>query len=91
MKGKRMRKISVLLLGISSTPLLGEEGNLGLMLGAKAGFYQTGGNLFADKNLQGGGLTLKLIPDDFGKAHASESWLGGIGWMLSLDLDNLRG
>ncbi len=86
-----MRKISVLLLGISSTPLLGEEGNLGLMLGAKAGFYKTGGNLFADKNLQGGGLTLKLIPDDFGKAHASESWLGGIGWMLSLDLDNLQG
>lgn len=86
-----MRKISILLLGISFTPLHGEEGNLGLMLGAKAGFYQTGGNLFADKNLQGGGLTVKLIPDDFGEARASESWAGGIGWMLSLDLDNLRG
>lgn len=88
-----MRIIFALLLSITLTPwqAKAEEGNLGLMLGAKAGFYQTGGNLFADKNLQGGGLTVKLIPDDFGEARASPSWLGGIGWMLSLDLDNLRG
>jgi hypothetical protein len=86
-----MRKISALLLGISFTPLHAEEGKLGLMLGAKAGVYQASGNLFADKSLQGGGLTVKLIPDDFGEARAQESWLGGIGWMLSFDLDNLSG
>jgi hypothetical protein len=86
-----MRKISALLFGISLNPLYADEGKLALMLGAKAGVYQTSGNLFADKNLRGGGLTVKLIPDDFGKARASESWTSHIGWMLSLDLDNLHG
>lgn len=86
-----MHKVLALLLAISFAPLHAEEGNLGLMLGAKAGFYQTSGNLFADKNLQGGGVTVKLIPDDFGKPRGSESWTSNFGWMLSLDLDNLRG
>jgi hypothetical protein len=87
----RMRTIFFLLFGISLAPLKAEERNLGLMLGAKAGFYQTSGNLFADKNLQGGGLTLKLIPDDFGNASLQDSWTSEIGWMLSLDVDRLSG
>ncbi|HYX31903.1 MAG TPA: hypothetical protein VE954_02225 [Oligoflexus sp.] len=86
-----MRTILCLLLVISFGSLRAEESALGLMLGAKAGVYQTSGNLFADKTLQGGGITLKLIPDDFGKAGDYASWIGGLGWMLSLDLDNLSG
>ncbi|WP_141735623.1 hypothetical protein [Oligoflexus tunisiensis] len=86
-----MRMIPGLLLVISFHSVHAEEGTLGLMLGVKAGMYHTSGNLFADKTLQGGGLTLKLIPDDFGQAGDHVSWAGGIGWMLSLDIDNLSG
>lgn len=86
-----MRKISCLLLCSSFSVLNAEERKLSLLLGAKAGMYQIGGNLFADKNLRAGGLTLKLIPDDFGQAIADGGWTQNFGWMLSLDVDNLSG
>jgi hypothetical protein len=86
-----MRLMAAVLLALSFQGAYAEEGTLGLMLGVKAGVYRTSGNLFADKNLSGGGLTLKLIPDDFGKPGEQDAWAGGIGWMLSFDIDKLSG
>jgi hypothetical protein len=68
-----------------------EDRNLELMFGGKAGYYQTSGNLFADKDLQGWGFTLKLMPEDFGKKSGDLRWFESWGWMLSLDLDSISG
>lgn len=82
-------------LALVCSPQLGraEENPLDILLAAKAGGYQTSGNLFSEEAISGWGLSIKMIPQSFYEVpgNAVESFFGGTGMMLSLDLDNLNG
>ncbi len=84
---------SVLLLSSFEWSALAEESRLKLLLGGKAGTYQTSGNLFSEKDLRGWGMTIKLIPESFGQPAAvdDDSFLADTGIMVSFDIDNLSG
>ncbi len=82
----------LVLLGLSQ-PARADDDSLEILLAAKAGGYQTSGNLFSKQSISGWGISIKMIPQSFYEAPSNgvDSFFGGTGLMLSLDLDNLNG